>query len=127
MCHPTSCKKCILMLVVLVWITSCVSQTYTSARPSPEGTVTVFGLVKTQGALKRLTWTEGMTLTNCINKAGGFYAPANWKDVILIEPIERGNRVHMRKRSPKLDDKKANTFKVRKGSIIIVEDPSPTF
>ena len=127
MCHPTSCKKCILMLVVLVWITSCVSQTYTSARPSPEGTVTVFGLVKTQGALKRLTWTEGMTLTNCIKKAGGFYAPANWKDVILIEPIERGNRVHMRKRSPKLDDKKANTFKVRKGSIIIVEDPSPTF
>jgi protein involved in polysaccharide export with SLBB domain len=125
--HPTSCKKCILMLVLLVWITSCVSQTYTSARPSPESTVTVFGLVKTQGALKRLTWTEGMTLTHCIKKAGGFCAPANWKDVILIEPIERGNRVRMRKRYPKLDDKKAKTVKVRKGSIIIVEDPSPTF
>lgn len=112
---------------MLVWIISCASQTYTSARPSPEGTVTVFGLVKTQEALKRLTWTEGMTLNDCIKKAGGFAAPANWKDVILIEPVERGSQVRMRKRFSKLDDKKANTFKVRKGSLIIVEDPRPTF
>ncbi len=124
MCHTTSCKKCILMLTMLVWITSCVSQTYSSAQPSPNGTVTVFGLVKTHG---RLTWSEGMTLTDCIMQAGGFYAPANWKDVILIEPVDVGNQVRMRKRSPKLDDKKANSFKVCKGSIIIVEDPSPTF
>jgi protein involved in polysaccharide export with SLBB domain len=112
------------MLTMLAWITSCVSQNYSSARPSPDGTVTVFGLVRTHG---RLTWSEGMTLADCIKQAGGFDAPANWKHVILIEPVERGNRVRMRKRSPKLDNKKANTFKVRKGSIIIVEDPSPTF
>ncbi len=117
------------MASLFVWVglclnlASCVSQRYIAMPPAPEGKVVVYGFVNKQG---EINWSEGMTLSDCLAKAGGYHTSANQRDLTLLEPVSRHGRVYMRKSVVEMN---ADAYRhpLLPGSFVVVNDRMPEF